>query len=108
MIDDKSMRVIKQATLRAFWERHPETREPLRAWYDAVSNAQWMTMVDVLANFPRAIPLNGERVRFAIMGGNYRLIVAIHFPSRVVWVKFVGTHAAYDRIDALTVDQRQE
>ena len=62
-------------------------------------------MNDVLATFPRAVPLNGERVRFPILGGHYRLIAAIHFPSGVVWIKFLGTHAEYDRIDALTVDQ---
>lgn len=99
------MRIIKQATLRTFWERHPETEAPLRAWYDAVSTTKWTTMNDVMAGFPRAVALNGERVRFPILGGNYRLITAIHFPSQVVWIKFLGTHAAYDRIDALTVDE---
>jgi mRNA interferase HigB len=100
------MRVIKQATLRAFWQRHPGTQEPLRAWYNAVSHAVWRNMIDVRASFPKASPLNAERVRFPILGGNYRLIVAIHFPSQVVWIKFVGTHTEYDRIDALTVEQR--
>ncbi|MBW4092270.1 MAG: type II toxin-antitoxin system HigB family toxin [Proteobacteria bacterium] len=99
------MRVIKQATLRIFWDRHPETAQPLRAWYDAVSHADWHGMNDVRATFPKAVPLNAERVRFPVLGGNYRLIAAIHFPSRVVWIKFIGTHAAYDRIDALTVDR---
>lgn len=61
-------------------------------------------MNDVVATFPKARPLNAERVRFPVLGGAYRLIVAMHFPSGVVWVKFIGTHAEYDRIDALTVD----
>jgi len=62
-------------------------------------------MNDVLTTFPKAVPLNGERVRFPILGGNDRLIVAVHFPSRVVWIKFIGTHAEYDRIEALAVDR---
>lgn len=99
------MRIIKQVTLREFWARHPETEAPLRVWYDVVSSVVWVSMNDVMASLPRAVPLNGERVRFPIFGGNYRLITAIHFPSRVVWIKFLGTHAEYDRIDALTVDQ---
>ncbi len=98
------VRIIKQATLRTFWQMHPETREPLRAWYDMVSCTTWRSMQDVLAVFPRAVPLNAERVRFPIHGGDYRLIVAIHFPSKIVWIKFMGTHADYDRIDALTID----
>ena len=99
------MRVIKQSTLRIFWLAHGETKAPLQAWHDLVSGATWTGMNDVLATFPKAVPLNGERVRFPILGGNYRLIAALHFPSRVVWIKFIGTHAEYDRVDALTVDR---
>jgi mRNA interferase HigB len=97
------MRIIKQATLRAFWQVPPET-PPLRAWYDMVSHTHWQSMQDVVASFPRAVPLNAERARFPIHGGAYRLIVAIHFPSQNAWIKFIGTHAQSDRIDALTVD----
>jgi mRNA interferase HigB len=53
----------------------------------------------------KARPLNGERVRFEVAGGDFRLIVAIYFPAKMVWVKFIGTHAEYDKIDALTVEQ---
>lgn len=62
-------------------------------------------MQEVLATFPSAKALSGERVRFAIRGGEYRLIVAIYFPDRLVLVKFIGTHAEYDEVDAHTVDQ---
>jgi mRNA interferase HigB len=99
------MRVIKQATLRDFWNRHPRTREPLRAWHNTVTHANWGSMTDVLNTFRKSVPLNADRVRFPILGGSYGLIAAIHFPSRVVWIKFIGTHADCDRIDALSVDQ---
>ena len=62
-------------------------------------------MNDVLANFPKAKILNGERIRFEICGGNYRLLAAFYFPARQVWIKFIGTHDEYDRIDALSVDK---
>ncbi len=60
-------------------------------------------MNDVQSRWPKAKVLNGERVRFAISGGDYRLIVAVYFPARIVWIKFIGSHAEYDKIDALTV-----
>jgi mRNA interferase HigB len=62
-------------------------------------------MNDLMRDFPKAKALNAERVRFEIAGGNYRLVVAIKFTARIAFVKFIGTHAEYDRIDALTVAQ---
>lgn len=98
------MRIIRHTTLRDFWVRHSETEQPLKAWYQTVKGAAWAHMADVQADFPKAKVLNGERVRFEICGGNYRLVAAFFFPARQVWIKFIGTHAAYDRIDALSVD----
>lgn len=62
-------------------------------------------MNDLMRDFPKAKALNAERVRFEIAGGNYRLIVAVKFSAKIMFIKFIGTHAAYDRIDALTVAQ---
>ena len=62
-------------------------------------------MVDVQADFPKAKMLNGERVRFEIQGGAFRLVAAFDFRRQIAFIKFVGTHAAYDRIDALTVSR---
>jgi mRNA interferase HigB len=62
-------------------------------------------MNDVQAAFPKAVVLNGERARFEVAGGNYRLIAAFDFRRKIVFVKFVGTHTEYDRVDALTVSQ---
>lgn len=99
------MNVIKRATLVDFWERHPETEQPLKEWFRTTQKAGWTCMNDVLRTYPKAKPLNGERVRFEVCGGNYRLVVAFKFSARIAFVKFIGTHAEYDRIDALTVDQ---
>jgi mRNA interferase HigB len=99
------MRLIALRSLQTYWEEHPETQAALRLWARVVHTAAWTSMNDVQARWPKAKVLNGERVRFEIAGGDYRLIASFYFPAQIVWVKFVGTHAEYDRIDALTVDQ---
>jgi mRNA interferase HigB len=99
------MRPISQSSLKAFWKAHPETADPLRAWRDAVRDAEWKSMNDVLSTFPKSEPLNAERVKFPIRHGSYRLIASIHFPSKAVWIKFIGTHTEYDRIDPFTVSE---
>ncbi|QJE73680.1 type II toxin-antitoxin system HigB family toxin [Aerophototrophica crusticola] len=99
------MNIIKRATLEAFWTRHPETEQALKEWFQTARTADWSRMDDVMRAYPRAKVLNGERARFEICGGNYRLIVAFKFTARIAFIKFIGTHAEYDRVDALTVDQ---
>lgn len=72
-------------------------------WEQVAKAARWASIADVLATFSKAKPLNGERVRFEIHGGDYRLIVAFNFRLGIAFVKFIGSHAEYDRIDALNV-----
>ena len=74
-------------------------------WHRLVRAAHWASTDDVRKAAPKAKVLNGERVRFEVAGGNYRLIAAFDFRRQIAFVKFVGTHAEYDRIDALTVSQ---
>jgi mRNA interferase HigB len=70
-----------------------------------VKAASWASMDDIRQAAPNATILNGDRVKFEVAGGNYRLIVAIDFGRQIVFVKFIGTHAEYDKIDALTVSK---
>lgn len=97
------MRLIARQTLAAFWSKHPETKPSLERWVGMVRMADWATMDEVQKAFPKAKVLSGERVRFEVAGGDYRLIASFKFRNRLVFVKFVGTHAEYDRIDALTI-----
>lgn len=97
------MRLIARRTLAAFWENHPETRASLMHWMSVVRSAEWTNVVEVQASFSKAKVLNGERVRFEVAGGDYRMVVAFNFRLGIAFVKFVGSHAEYDRIDALTV-----
>jgi mRNA interferase HigB len=99
------MRVIAKKTAAAFWRAHPETETALRLWINVATQADWASMQDVQARWSKAKILNGDRARFQIAGGDYRLIAAFNFKAQIVWIKFIGTHAEYDRIDALTVSQ---
>ncbi len=96
------MRIVAQSSLQRFWIEHPETEAALRLWLVVARKAEWKTMGDVQGRWSKAKVLNGERVRFEIAGGDYRMICAIQFRAQIVWVKWLGTHAQYDRIDALT------
>ena len=98
------MRVIALRTLRAFWARHPDAEQPLRAWHDEVSRAGWCTPADIKAQYAHASILKGRRVVFNIKGNDYRLVAAVAYNTGLVFVKFVGTHAQYDRIDAESVE----
>ncbi|MBI5132023.1 MAG: type II toxin-antitoxin system HigB family toxin [Rhodopseudomonas palustris] len=99
------MRVIARNVLVEFWSKHPEAKMSLERWYALTKAAMWASTDEVQKAVPKAKVLNRERVRFEIAGGNFRLIVAFDFRRQVAFVKFVGTHAEYDRIDALTVSQ---
>lgn len=99
------MRIIARSTLMAFSERHPETRASLAHWQAVARAAQWTDTATVQADLSKAKVLNGERVRFEVAGGNFRMIVAFDFRRGIAFVKFIGTHADYDRIDALTVSR---
>lgn len=99
------MRIVSRSTIAAFWETHPETLAPLSHWLRVTKSAAWTDPQAVLADFSKAKALNGERVRFDIGGGAFRLIAAFDFPRQAVFIKFIGTHADYDRVDALTVSR---
>jgi len=101
------MRVIALSALRDFWARpeHASSEEPLRAWYQEVSQAQWQQPADIKADYGSASILKNRRVVFNIKGNDYRLIVAVAYRAQFVYVKFIGTHAEYDKVDAAVVDQ---
>lgn len=97
------MRIIARNKLVDFWEVHPSAQASLRHWHEAAAVADWQSPLDVVEAFSKAKALNGERVRFEVAGGDYRLVVAFDWRRRIAFIKFIGTHAEYDRIDALTV-----
>lgn len=98
------MKVIALATLRNFWVEHRDAEQPLKAWHDEAVRSLWKQPADVKAQYRNASILKNRRVVFNIKGNDYRLIVAVAYKIGVVYVKFVGTHAQYDAIDAETVE----
>ncbi len=94
------MHVISRKRLIQFWTRYPDSEQSLSAWYHEASRAEWRTSADVKRMYGSASILNGGRVVFNICGNKYRLIVRINYAARVVFIRFVGSHAEYDGIDA--------
>lgn len=100
------MRVIALSALRRFWAGRPgyaDAREPTLAWYRHVRKADWRSPAEVKREFGTASILRDGRVVFNIAGNKYRIVVWINYPYRVVYIRFIGTHAQYDRIDAQTI-----
>jgi mRNA interferase HigB len=99
------MRIIAVSTLRKFWSRpgRGDAEQPLRAWVHIVRAADWSKPTDVKEMFRSADILGGGRVIFDIGGNKYRLVAAIHYRGKRVYIRFIGTHREYDRIDARTV-----
>ncbi|MGH8617548.1 MAG: type II toxin-antitoxin system HigB family toxin [Burkholderiales bacterium] len=97
------MRVIAVSRLRAFWSRHAGAETALRSWYAEASRADWTGPVAVKAAHRNASILANNRVVFNIKGNDYRLVVAVHYNRRMMFIRFVGTHQEYDRIDAETI-----
>lgn len=97
------MRIISIASLKQFCETHNQAEQPLKAWVDEVKKAQWKTPQDIKDKYRSADFLSNNRVVFDIKGNDYRLIVAVAYRFQAVYIKFVGTHAEYDKIDANTV-----
>ena len=97
------MRVIAKRTLRQYWETHSQAEQPLRSWHAIAAKADWSSPSDVKGAYRTASIVGNHRVVFDIGGNKYRLVVRIDYEHRIVFVRFVGTHAEYDRINASLV-----
>jgi mRNA interferase HigB len=97
------VRLIARRTLREFWERHPDAEQALRAWFHDVERADWASPADVKRIYANVSIVGDNRLVFNIHGNKYRLVVAVNYEYRMCYVRFVGTHRAYDRIDVATV-----
>ncbi len=97
------MRIISRRILREFWNIYPDSEEPLKAWFQEATHADWANPHDVKAMYGNASVIGDGRIVFNIAGNKYRLIVWFNFPYRIGYIRFVGTHAEYDGIDAENV-----
>lgn len=97
------MRAIAKRTLRDFWEEHPEAEQPLKAWLQEARQGDWRSPHDVAASYRTASIVGRDRIIFRVAGNRYRLVVRCAWSYGIVYIRFVGTHADYDRIDVETV-----
>ncbi len=97
------MRVIARKRLREFWNNHSDSEGALKTWFSEAENSKWRSPADIKSKYPHASILPDNRVVFNIKGNNYRLVVKINYDYGQVFIRFVGTHAEYDKIDATTI-----
>ncbi len=97
------MRIIARRTLREYWEKHPSAEQALKSWFREASAAIWNAPVDVKRRYPNASIVGGNRVVFNIGGNKYRLVTQINYSFKIIYIRFVGSHAAYDKINAETI-----
>ncbi len=97
------MRVISKKILREFWVKHADSAEQLKSWFQEASVAEWKSPKQIKKDYPSASFLADNRVVFNIKGNKYRLIVRINYEYSMVWIRFIGTHAEYDKIDSTKI-----
>ena len=96
-------RIIAKRTLREFWERNSDSEQYLKTWYETAKSSNWTTPAEVKKTFVNASILKDSRVVFNIKGNSYRLIVKFNYERQWAFIRFVGTHAEYDKINADTI-----
>jgi len=96
-------RIFSKGTLREYWEKHPDSEQYLKTWYDTTMSSSWRNPNDVKKTYASASILKSERAVFNIKGNSYRLVVKFNYDKKWVFIKFIGTHAEYDKINANTI-----
>lgn len=97
------MRIIAKSTLRDFWLKHADSEQSLKSWYLEADKSNWLNPNEIKAEYPSASILSDNRVVFNIKGNTYRLIVKINYTYQMIWIRFIGTHAEYDKVDATKI-----
>ena len=97
------MRIFAKRTLREFWGRHPNAKQPLESWYERVRRDYWDSPAKVREQYPNTSIVGNNRAVFRIRGNTYRLVVEVNYARGMVFIRFVGTHAEYDRINVREV-----
>lgn len=96
-------RIFAKSTLRAFWEIHPDSEQYLKTWYDTVNSLSWKTPNDVKDTYVNASILKDSRIVFNIKGNSYRLVAKFNFEKEWIFIRFIGTHEEYNKINADTI-----
>ena len=97
------MRVIAISTLKKFWEKHPDAQLSLQEWYVKVNHVSWSSFADMRKDFNSADYVGNQRYVFNVRGNRYRIVAAVKFTPKVVYIRFVGTHEEYVKINVATI-----
>ncbi len=96
-------RIFAKRTLREFWNKYPESEQYLKTWYDTAMSCDWRTPSDVKRSYANASILKSGRIVFNIKGNSFRLVTKFNFEKQWIFIRFIGTHSEYDKIDANTI-----
>lgn len=97
------MRILKRLTLQTFYERNPGAKTALLAWYETARKAKWRNFSDIKKSFNSVDYVGNQHYVFNIKGNDYRLVVVIQYVHQTIYIRFVGTHKEYDKIDCSTI-----
>ena len=99
------MRIVSHRRLKEFYEKegHTDARAALERWYETAEGADWHNLSDIKVDFPSTDYVGNQHYVFNIKGNKYRLVVVVKFTIGYIFIRFVGTHAEYDRIDCSTI-----
>jgi mRNA interferase HigB len=96
-------RIFAKSTLAKFWLKHPDSEQYLKTWYETATSSNWQSPNDVKKSYAHASILKNRRIVFNIKGNDYRLVVKFRFDKQLAFVRFIGTHNEYNKIDANTI-----
>jgi mRNA interferase HigB len=96
-------RIFAKSTLKNFWEQHPDSEQYLKTWFDTAMSSNWTTPNEVKQTYVNASVLKDSRIDFNIKGNSYRLVAKFNFRKQWIFIRFIGTHVEYDKIDANTI-----
>jgi len=96
-------RIFAKSILKGYWEKHPDSEQYLKTWFDTAMNSDWKTPTDVKQTYANASILKDSRIVFNIKGNKHRLVVKFNFEKQWIFIRFIGLHAEYDKIDANTI-----
>jgi mRNA interferase HigB len=96
------MRIIKRKTLIQFYQQdgHRDAKQPLLSWFAETKTAEWKSPSQIKQQYRTASILRDNRIVFNIGGNKYRLVVKVHYNTGIVFIRFIGTHEEYDKINA--------
>jgi len=96
-------RIVAKRTLKEFWEKYPDSEQYLKTWYDTARRANWQSSNDIKSTYASASILKDGRVVFNVKGNSYRLIVRFNFEKQWAFIRFIGTHTEYDKVNVNTI-----